>query len=350
MLLPVQQHDCYPEVTAWDGLARKGSAVFRPTPYLDPAPFPIDFRVAAGTPAFRHVFQNKPVRADVVRIDGAIRLPRRVIIDSERGAVSIASYRRPSLAPAEREIDDLPLDIEFISGVTYSADSEFKGYGHLLLESLSQLWAVKNVRADRVLISDAAASYFTPLFEPFDLPPLVTFKQPVQFESLIVANQCYVLDESVTTTFVEICGNIRDHFDPDGSATRKLYISRARARQRKLENEAEVESVMVAHGFEIIHPEEISLPDQVRLFSNAAVIVGPAGSGLYNAIFSRPGTRRLILAPPQFYSRNDMLLGALTGVPPIYVFGDQEPMKRSESMTAGWRLPIQRLLDGLNAL
>jgi hypothetical protein len=350
MLLPVQRHDLYAEVTGWDGLWRKGSSVFRPAPHFTPASVPIDFRIAAGTPAFRLSFSNKPVPAEVVRIDGAIRLPRRIIIDSARQAVSIASYRRPNIAPSEREVDDLPLDMEFISGVTYSADSEFNGYGHLLLEALSQIWAVKDARANRVLISDKAASYFTPLFEPFDLPPLVTFKRPVQFESLIVANQCYVLDESITTKFTEICTRIRDHFDPSGAPTRKLYVSRSGAAQRKLENEAEVENVMRARGFEIIHPEKLKVSDQVRVFSNAAVIVGAVGSGLYNAAFSRPGTRRLILAPPQFYTRNDMLLSALTGVPPIYVFGEQERMTRSQSMTAGWNLPIDRLLAGLAAL
>lgn len=47
-----------------------------------------------------------------------------------------------------------------------------------------------------------------------------------------------------------------------------------------------LESVLDAYGFEVIHPEKLSLPDQAKIFSQAAIICGSHGAAHTNMIFA----------------------------------------------------------------
>jgi capsular polysaccharide biosynthesis protein len=47
---------------------------------------------------------------------------------------------------------------------------------------------------------------------------------------------------------------------------------------------------------EVVYPEQMSFAEQVRVFSEANVIVGPAGSNMINAVFAPAYARILILA------------------------------------------------------
>lgn len=85
---------------------------------------------------------------------------------------------------------------------------------------------------------------------------------------------------------------------PSGDRSSRLYLSRAGLSLRKLHNEAEIENLMVARGFQVVCTEELTFREQVRLFSSARVIVGAAGSGLANMVFAPPGAQVLAFAKP----------------------------------------------------
>ena len=71
-------------------------------------------------------------------------------------------------------------------------------------------------------------------------------------------------------------------------AGRKLFVSRKRARDRRLLNE---DQVLTALGpdFELVEAESLGVAEQASLFSAADVVVAPHGAGLTNLLFcSRP--------------------------------------------------------------
>ena len=68
--------------------------------------------------------------------------------------------------------------------------------------------------------------------------------------------------------------------------TRRLYISRAGTKHRRVINEEEVVSRLLKDGFEVVRPEELSLENQVRLFHSAEIVVGARGAALANILFS----------------------------------------------------------------
>lgn len=76
-----------------------------------------------------------------------------------------------------------------------------------------------------------------------------------------------------------------------------IFISRSKASIRHLINENEVLEKLKPYGFVCCRPEEMSLRDQVALFSQVEMVVAPHGAGLTNLVFSEPGTTVVELFP-----------------------------------------------------
>lgn len=71
----------------------------------------------------------------------------------------------------------------------------------------------------------------------------------------------------------------------------RIYISRTLSSARVIANAEELLPGLLEMGFQICRLESMTFEEQVRLFRNAEVVVGPHGAGFTNLIFSKPGTR-----------------------------------------------------------
>ena len=102
---------------------------------------------------------------------------------------------------------------------------------------------------------------------------------------------------------------------PDGD--RRLFVSRGSAASRRVVNEAEIEPLLAARGFELVDPAGMSIAEQVALFSRASVVAGPHGAGLTNLLFSAPGTRvvEIFAAPAAQGISNYRVLASHLGMP-----------------------------------
>lgn len=78
----------------------------------------------------------------------------------------------------------------------------------------------------------------------------------------------------------------------------RVLISRGKATGRRVINEDELIEALAPLGFVVYTLEEMSFSDQVRLFSQAKVILGPHGAGLVNMIFSQNLTVIELLGEP----------------------------------------------------
>jgi len=70
----------------------------------------------------------------------------------------------------------------------------------------------------------------------------------------------------------------------------RIYISRQNATRRRVKNEQEVVDLLQSYGFKKYILEEMSVSDQVALFSNAEFIVAPHGAGLTNVVYADSAT------------------------------------------------------------
>jgi hypothetical protein len=78
----------------------------------------------------------------------------------------------------------------------------------------------------------------------------------------------------------------RFHLPEKHEPTKKIYISRDKAKTRRVRNEAAVVALLSAHGFDRYFLEDLSFEEQVRLFHQASIVVAPHGAGLTNLIFA----------------------------------------------------------------
>jgi hypothetical protein len=66
---------------------------------------------------------------------------------------------------------------------------------------------------------------------------------------------------------------------------KRVYISREDTTERRVKNQSEVLSMLSSFGFEKYVLSDMSYKDQVQLFHNAEIVVGPHGAGLINTIY-----------------------------------------------------------------
>ncbi|MEK0193815.1 glycosyltransferase family 61 protein, partial [Microcoleus anatoxicus] len=89
---------------------------------------------------------------------------------------------------------------------------------------------------------------------------------------------------------------------PSYNYPKRIYISRSKARYRRVLNEADVVEVLAEFGFVSILPESMSLEEQIAYFYHAEVIVAAHGSGLTNTLFCQGGTKVIELMSPHYIS------------------------------------------------
>jgi len=87
---------------------------------------------------------------------------------------------------------------------------------------------------------------------------------------------------------------------PLDQAGERIYISRAKAGQRRILNEPELTGVLASRGFRGVVLEDLPLEKQIQLFASAEAVVAPHGAGLTNLVFCRPGTKVIELFSPNY--------------------------------------------------
>jgi hypothetical protein len=76
--------------------------------------------------------------------------------------------------------------------------------------------------------------------------------------------------------------------------SKRIFISRSKAKSRKIKNEDEVFGLFEKQGFVRYNLEDLSVLEQVALFAQAEMIAGEHGAGLTNIIFAQPGYTKII--------------------------------------------------------
>jgi len=77
----------------------------------------------------------------------------------------------------------------------------------------------------------------------------------------------------------------------------KIYIRRDDTSYRKILNEADLIDRLRKQKFEIINPQHFEILEQMKIFSNAKVIITPLGSNMTNMIFCKEGTQIIQISP-----------------------------------------------------
>lgn len=78
---------------------------------------------------------------------------------------------------------------------------------------------------------------------------------------------------------------------PVSPGGRRLFLIRRNTHGRRIENEKEILSMLLSHGFEPLDCGAVDYDTQVKLFTNAECVVAPHGAALTNLIWAPPATK-----------------------------------------------------------
>ncbi|SFC14067.1 Protein of unknown function [Marinospirillum celere] len=86
----------------------------------------------------------------------------------------------------------------------------------------------------------------------------------------------------------------------------KIYLSRRKSgsTRRQLSNSADLEYALEKLGYKIVYPEQLSFPEQRKLFEKADILVAESGAALSNIVFCRRKTKLVVLQYSSYFEVN----------------------------------------------
>lgn len=134
----------------------------------------------------------------------------------------------------------------------------------------------------------------------------------------------------------------------------KIYLRRTTSTSgngRLIDNIAEVERLILKHGFKAIDPSGMSVIEQMATFGGAEFIISPVGAALANAIFT-PASCKIIALAPWYENANYYYFSNLMGVlghDLQYVIGTQVEMD-GHAIHRNYSVDIDALNEALETL
>jgi hypothetical protein len=175
-------------------------------------------------------------------------------------------------------------------------------FGHFLLESLGRLWAYHLCKSFNPYILFYAPwgipdyrrskHFVNQLFKGFGIPVerIIFLTEMVQFKNVIVPEQKYGYGMCRTpdSTFLQFVRSFKPGNQLFGrkSTADKVYVSRSQLPfgQGRPLGETLFENYLQANGYVVIYPEQLTIYEQVAIYSNAKKIVFCDGGAMYSCI------------------------------------------------------------------
>ena len=168
---------------------------------------------------------------------------------------------------------------------------KYPNYYHWLMDELPKLRAIDHYPGEVTIgLEPDLPSYVTESLEYLGFTDYVHIDEtPVTADSILAVsnrtprfvNLSYVDDEYVSWLRERVLDRARDP-----SRTERIYVSRENSAAREVVNRDALLAELRKLGFESYALEERSFKDNVELFANAEIIVGPHGAGLTDIVFA----------------------------------------------------------------
>lgn len=203
---------------------------------------------------------------------------------------------------ARGEVERLELDVAVLVGDSFPSPN----LCHFMLDQATRLTLYRKagvaVETATVIGPELATPYQQAIAARFGAVAWLGTNRHarVRVRRLHVSSSCRALQHTAHWGSEWALGAVRAAFGVDGTVPprgRRLLVSRADARYRRLANEPDVAALLAQHGFELIQPGRMGLDDQVAAFAAASHVVAVHGAALANLVFCPPGAHVLEIFP-----------------------------------------------------
>lgn len=269
-------------------------------------------RIAGDVPSIGLSGEHGILAASVVvsRANNVYFAPKLGVVLTEGGAVyretaTEALFFSPDLSALPRPNGNEP---EFPEGAIWLPWGGNTNYGHFIIDGLSGVEAIRSTGDRSLLLA----------------PPLQTWQSDLLTQ---YGEQCTEVPHDLVKVKSAVWSSCMDHFMHWPNATivrlserlrstvrhpkpsKGIYVSRLRLDEdkRQMVNEIELEWALALEGYDVIHPQEMSVQEQAEAFSGAKVVISSAGAQLANVIFMDRGTSVFEICPsnyPGIWTRN----------------------------------------------
>jgi capsular polysaccharide biosynthesis protein len=260
---------------------------------------------------------------------------------------------------------------ETLTGDFYSLDCAYSGhFGHLTTEVISRLWGWDSAKQE---IPDLKAIFR--IRHPNERDPvlertifgaygiaesdIVAVDRPVYLRSVVSPTPMWhnsavaYVHPGLRDVWHRLGENLIDRTAP---VYDRIFISRGgHLSRRQCRNAGDVEQFFAARGFEVIHPEQLSLAQQAGIFAGATAIAGFAGSAMFNLMFAERVQTVILLSHEAYTARNEHLFTSLIGGEVHYFWSPPEIPhpeggRSKEAFRSAWSFDFERNQKELEAV
>ncbi len=267
------------------------------------------------------------------------------IYDRHGKLIEAAAFYR--VGKREGQSDVCPLDL---SRAPYAprqryfyVGNVFNHYGHFLCSTMSRLWALPRYREGSIpLLGHAVGgpphwfswSHTRTLFGAagINYEDFANFDRPTRIRELVVARPSFVECTHAHTTHAHAAHRWGDRLAKTQDVTspiEMIYLAKTKFRDlpHGMANEVRLVEALQHLGVQIVHPEQLTIPEQVALFRRTRIVMGQVGSALHTNIFNEPRYNQVFVAfnaSPHTYSSNHAMFDAINNNKSFYVYAPCE--------------------------
>lgn len=246
---------------------------------------------------------NKEIRETHLLELESIYILKDTIFDLNKFKLYTVGYSRVNQIHIIRLLQRLFLlfkrEVNVIAGI-WIIDNWSEGYFHWFTDALPRLIAFESFKPDNdypILLPETfrKITFITQSLELFQ--KRIIWYNPhnlIKVKTLILPS----ITAETGNYNNQLINRLRNHILKNYSIqnpNRKIFISRKKAKIRKITNETEVENVLTEFGYEIHCFEDYSFFDQCSIMAETKSLVGLHGAGLTNMLFMQPNGQILEL-------------------------------------------------------
>jgi capsular polysaccharide biosynthesis protein len=171
-------------------------------------------------------------------------------------------------------------------------------YYHWLVEAIPRMMLLKDFHIDKFYIH-SSKGFQQQFLRWLDIPreKIIDARKGLHLQADRLFVPSFVCSQGVRA----FLRSFRDHVEIDRRRNRRIYLSRADAAYRRVNNEKAVLEILQPLGFETVFASKLSASEQIKAFAEAEVVIGPHGAGMTNLVFSPKQVRILEFFAPGYH-------------------------------------------------
>jgi capsular polysaccharide biosynthesis protein len=206
-------------------------------------------------------------------------------------------------------------------------------YGHWLLDLLPRIQLLRDAGFG---LADFDGFYLAPSSAPYQHEALSAIGLPldriidprdhrqIRANCLVVPSPVFGVYQASEYAIACVNNLFSIGAKEESPRRRRIYVSRASARHRRIINEDKLAEVLEVFDIEPVAIEGLTLRASAELFASCDVIVAPHGSGSANIAFCAPGAKVVDIQPPSLTQTFVLGLCAVRQLEYFWLRGDGE--------------------------